>query len=581
MALPLTRAQQPPQQPEGVEVQTRGPIHEAFAEPVDGQPAPTHIVNREPPAPIQEQPPDQRPEGEHVQWIGGYWAWDDARNDYLWVSGFWRTPPPGRTWVPGSWRTANGGFQWVSGYWAPEQKTEQQYLPPPPASVESGPTIPAPSQSHVYVPGSWYYNSDHYVWRPGVWVEYRPGWVWIPAHYRWTPAGYVFIEGYWDFPLRERGLLFAPVYISPVVAYRPGWYYSPTFVVYDNSLYGALFVRTGSTHYYFGDYFEARYTSIGYHSWFSVSFGRSYSYDPLFSYYRFTYRHDPYWEPAMREVYVARYAGDLPRPPVSLSVSINIGNTGPTVINNPTIVNKYTYINKSTTIVNVTNITNVNNTVTNINQVNNTNNTINNVKMTTVTPAAKQQFVQNNQQIQNVAKQRQQTENQLVSSGQVPKKAGDPPRSTQLNTVKPAGSTTTTTPSRQNTSTQSPSTGPTPHLNGNTVNPALSGNNPPKPPLGTPPNLTAPTSPNAPKPGTTSQPPYNGSAMPNNTLNGNNGAHPPATGISPPPSSSPFGPGTPGQTKTGTNPNGTSPNGTPAHQTEKDKKKDKKKEEGH
>src|SRR5579864_5223141 len=274
LAVAVVRAQQPPQHPEGVEVQTRGPIHEAFAEPVDSQPAPTHVINRQPPAPIEEQPPDQRPEGDRVQWIGGYWAWDDARNDFLWVSGFWRTPPPGRTWVPGSWRDANGGFQWVSGYWAPEQKTEQQYLPPPPASIETGPTIPAPSQQHVYVPGSWYYNDYRYVWRPGVWVEYHPGWVWIPAHYRWTPAGYVFIEGYWDFPLRERGLLFAPVYISPVVAYRPGWYYSPTFVVYDNSLYGALFVRTGSTHYYFGDYFEARYTSIGYHSWFSVSFGQ-------------------------------------------------------------------------------------------------------------------------------------------------------------------------------------------------------------------------------------------------------------------------------------------------------------------
>src|SRR5579864_3555939 len=118
LAVAVVRAQQPPQHPEGVEVQTRGPIHEAFAEPVDSQPAPTHVINRQPPAPIEEQPPDQRPEGDRVQWIGGYWAWDDARNDFLWVSGFWRTPPPGRTWVPGSWRDANGGFQWVSGYWA-------------------------------------------------------------------------------------------------------------------------------------------------------------------------------------------------------------------------------------------------------------------------------------------------------------------------------------------------------------------------------------------------------------------------------------------------------------------------------
>src|SRR5262249_21405004 len=167
LAVPTVRAQE---QPAGVEVQTRGPIHEAFAEPVNGQPAPNRVVEKEPPPLIEEQPPDQRPAGDNVQWIGGYWAWGDARNDFLWVSGFWRTPPPGRTWVPGSWRGANGGFQWVSGYWTPAQQIEQQYLPPPPASVESGPVVPAPSPDHVYVPGSWYYSGYRYVWRPGVWV---------------------------------------------------------------------------------------------------------------------------------------------------------------------------------------------------------------------------------------------------------------------------------------------------------------------------------------------------------------------------------------------------------------------------
>lgn len=32
-------------------------------------------------------PPDQKPEGDDVAWIPGYWAWDDERNDFLWVSG--------------------------------------------------------------------------------------------------------------------------------------------------------------------------------------------------------------------------------------------------------------------------------------------------------------------------------------------------------------------------------------------------------------------------------------------------------------------------------------------------------------
>src|SRR5262245_17538899 len=96
----------------------RGPIHEAFAQPVvfDAQPGP--VVNKGPPKPIPEMPPEQKPEGDDVEWIGGYWSWDTDRNDYIWVSGIWRAEPSGLDWVPGYWSRANEGWQWVSGYWA-------------------------------------------------------------------------------------------------------------------------------------------------------------------------------------------------------------------------------------------------------------------------------------------------------------------------------------------------------------------------------------------------------------------------------------------------------------------------------
>src|SRR5438552_44672 len=77
--------------PKGVEVQARGPIHEAFATPTSEAKA-TPGVNKKPPAPIEEMPPEEKPEGD-VVWIGGYWAWDDDRTDYLWVSGCWRNKP--------------------------------------------------------------------------------------------------------------------------------------------------------------------------------------------------------------------------------------------------------------------------------------------------------------------------------------------------------------------------------------------------------------------------------------------------------------------------------------------------------
>src|SRR5206468_12301606 len=183
----------------------------------------------------------------------GYWSWDDDKQDYLWVSGFWRVPPPNRNWVPGSWRTVNGQWQWTGGFWAEAAQPEITYLPQPPAPVpDAGPSTPAPGADYLYAPGCYVYREARYAWRPGFWYVHRPGWVYVPAHYSWTPYGYVFVDGYWDFPLRQRGVLFAPVYFSPVVYARPAFIYTPRYVVYDDALYGALFVRPGGG-YYFGD----------------------------------------------------------------------------------------------------------------------------------------------------------------------------------------------------------------------------------------------------------------------------------------------------------------------------------------
>ncbi len=49
------------QPPEGVEVMARGPVHEAFAEPSAPQPEASPLVPKEPPEPIDELQPDQKP----------------------------------------------------------------------------------------------------------------------------------------------------------------------------------------------------------------------------------------------------------------------------------------------------------------------------------------------------------------------------------------------------------------------------------------------------------------------------------------------------------------------------------------
>jgi hypothetical protein len=383
-----------------VEVLARGPVHEAYAEPSEREPKPTPIVPKEPPKPIEELPPDQKPEGDNVQWMPGYWQWDDEKKDFLWVSGFWRNAPPGRAWVPGSWRQAGDGWQWTGGFWAAAQgqKAQVEYLPQPPAPLdESGPATPAPSENHIYVPGTWVYR-DRYVWQPGYWTEFRPGWVWVAAHYRWTPAGFVFIDGYWDFPLADRGILFAPVFIPPAVFSAPTFVFTPTFVVQENCLFGALFCRRGFGAYYFGDFFAPTFASLGFTAWcgnvgVSIGLGFGRWHDPLFSYYRCGFRSDPFWGRGIFDLYAGRYRGDFIRPPHTL-VQQN------TVINN---------ITKNTTINNV-NINNVN-MVSSLNNVARTGRR----NLQPVSDPARRQFAQSAQTVRDTAARRATTEAQLAA----------------------------------------------------------------------------------------------------------------------------------------------------------------------
>jgi hypothetical protein len=272
-----------------VETVLRGPLHEAFAEPVQPDPAPGLTISKQPPEPIDEIPPAAKPADESVVWIPGYWAWDDERNDFLWISGVWRAPPPDRRWVPGYWMEAEGGHQWISGFWTSIEAEEIAYLPPPPESLEEGPTSEPPSEDSYWVSGCWVYQDRDYAWRPGYWGTYRSGWVWLPAHYIWTPRGVIFIDGYWDYPLVTRGQIFASAYFRGDFYRRPGYRYSPSVSVNIGNLMVHLFVRPRHHHYYWGDYYGDRYHQAGFLVW--SEFGYRRSYDPLFVYYQTHYRH--------------------------------------------------------------------------------------------------------------------------------------------------------------------------------------------------------------------------------------------------------------------------------------------------
>jgi hypothetical protein len=314
-----------PMPEQDVQVLASGPIHEAFAQAVALDPEPGITAPKAPPPLIEEIPPDQKPEGD-VQWIPGYWAWDDERNEYIWVSGIWRVPPPDRQWVPGYWNPVTEGYQWIPGYWASVTAKETEYLPEPPESVDLGPSSNAPSPDYIWIPGCWLWHYGRYAWRPGYWAAVHPDWVWVPAYYSWTPRGYIFVSGYWDYTVIHRGVLFAPVFF-PRVHLGLSFWFSPGFVIDLNIFNDALFVRHRYHHYYYGDYYAPRYYKRGIYPWFSLH-ARRVVYDPIYAHQRWHHRNDKDWENRLEARFRDRRQHEGTPPPRSFDPRTGPDKTG-------------------------------------------------------------------------------------------------------------------------------------------------------------------------------------------------------------------------------------------------------------
>ncbi|MCE9589511.1 MAG: hypothetical protein K8S99_03190 [Planctomycetes bacterium] len=308
----------PPPAPaeEQPEVLTRGPVNESFAEPVEVQTQGGLVAPIAPPAGLNEAAPAERPEGDHIVWIPGYWAWDADRNGYIWTTGCWRVAPPGMSWVPGYWEPVAGGFEWVPGFWTPAGSQEIEYLPAPPVISDAQPPAgPPPSVDVIWVPPCYYWNDGRYIIRNGYWLTPQVGWVWVPSYYHWTPRGYVFLRGHWDYPLERRGVLFAPVYVPPRVHVRAGFVFSPNIVLSLDTLTVSLFAYPRYSHYYFGDYYDDVYVSVGIYPWFDCHRVRTW-YDPCFEYRRWHgHKTEKHWVEHERHEYDRRRADKNLRPP--------------------------------------------------------------------------------------------------------------------------------------------------------------------------------------------------------------------------------------------------------------------------
>jgi hypothetical protein len=462
-ASPPPAASEPPPVPKGIEVQARGPVHEAFAS-LAAEPAPTKPVPKQPPKPLEEMPPAEKPEGD-VIWIGGYWAWDDERTDFLWVSGIWRTPPPNKQWVAGYWREEGEQWQWVPGFWAAasanrsaeEEGTKQiTYLPQPPTTPEVARPGQPPAADTFYVPGSWIWNGNNYVWRAGYWARVQPGYVWIPDHFRWTPSGYVFIPGYWDYAVARRGVLYAPVVVDPAVV-TVGFYYTPAYAVSDTVVVDNLFVRPAYSHYYFGDYYGPTYVGLGFQSGYVYS---QRSYDSIVVYESWQHRDTPNWVGVQIDIFSGRSAGRLPVPPRTLVQQNTIIQQNITNVN---ITNRTTNITNT----NVGNTTNVTRNVTNYNspvlastaQVA----AAKGVKTVPLDTATRQQAQQQASAVQQVAQQRTQTETPLPPGAPRQARVGSlsvpQTRPVQPGFTAPPAPRATAAPARPAVSSTAPSSG--------------------------------------------------------------------------------------------------------------------------
>lgn len=213
------------------------PIHEAFV-PKFTDVMPNTYLSKSPPAPINELIPEKPTDD--VIWIPGYWAWIDSKQDFAWVCGVWRRPPPDHYWISGKWYKMNKGWVWAKGFWSPKPEEELAYIKKEPPKSANDDIPDAPGENYFWIPGYWDYSSatKKFSWISGKWEEFSENWILAPATYIWRPSGYVFVPMYWDWILDDRGYAYScleqqdepPVVLQPEIIIRQLFFYYPDYV---------------------------------------------------------------------------------------------------------------------------------------------------------------------------------------------------------------------------------------------------------------------------------------------------------------------------------------------------------------
>ena len=127
--------------------------------------------------------------------------------------------------------------------------------------------------------------------------------------------GYVFVDGRWDYPLDQRGMLFTPVAFQSPLYQQAGFSYSPGYLIDLGLLADNLFVNPAFQDYCFGDYYGNQYQQAGIYPWYAVGTG-AYLYDPIFGYQSwFDARRNPHWRDELTQRYARLVKDPAARPP--------------------------------------------------------------------------------------------------------------------------------------------------------------------------------------------------------------------------------------------------------------------------
>ncbi|MBS0622125.1 MAG: YXWGXW repeat-containing protein, partial [Verrucomicrobia bacterium] len=160
-------------------------IHEAYLTPISGEVA-SVVIDQAPPEQEEEAEPSKGSQpGE--KWIAGYWSWNDEENDFEWVGGVWRKPPPGQYWIPGEWDSLDGSWMWLNGFWSDRQLADLRPIPQAPPPAQEKEIDEAPSDNLFWKSGYWKWDGKVYHWQKGSWAPFEQDRIWIPPHYEWRP----------------------------------------------------------------------------------------------------------------------------------------------------------------------------------------------------------------------------------------------------------------------------------------------------------------------------------------------------------------------------------------------------------